>query len=231
MMKRSTLLSWILVIVYAAPVCVYVFTFGFTLSTEHTRWAEFGSALAGIYAPIVAVSTLAVLFVQVALQKQINNHQYDQAHFQQARADIEFYATRLAIDLEAQLLPGQSLRTVLNGSFQSPLTENLDDENLRAQAANIDANAPSAFGLWNAVYPILEGLSGGRTVTYDMTLGSSIQKLIAMLGFGTCVALDNYHRIRSEGRLKISYRFSPLLIKEKGSIPAFKRDAEKRGAP
>jgi hypothetical protein len=197
--------------IYAAPVFVYVLTFGRELSANHGRWAEFGSALAGIYAPIVALSTLAVLFVQVKLQAQVNDHQYVQAHFQQARTDIEFYSLQLADALEKKLLSGQNVRDVLHRNFQPAALAELDKEPLRQLAANIDANAPSSLGLWFAVYPILAGLSAGKGVHFEMTLSSSINKLIAMLGFETCVALDNYHRTRTEGRLSVNYVFSPLL--------------------
>lgn len=64
-------------VAFTAPLLIYLFTFGFFLSSDHQRWAEFGSAMSGIYAPIVAVTTLAVLLAQVGLQKQINDHSYD----------------------------------------------------------------------------------------------------------------------------------------------------------
>ena len=201
----------VLLFLYAAPLLVYVLTFGTDISSSHERWSEFGSAMSGIYAPIVALSTLAVLVVQVALQRQINEHQYIQSHLQQARSDIEFYCTQLAIALEAQLLPGQTVRAVLHTNFQPRTSAELDDPTQRTLAANIDANAPSGLGLWFAIYPILAGLAAGKGSSFDMTLTSSIQKLIAILSFETCVTLDNYHRTRTEGRVRIDYKFSPLL--------------------
>jgi hypothetical protein len=132
--------------------------------------------------------------------------------FQQpARADIEFYAIQLARKLDQIALPGQTFRSVLHSNFQPRTAVELDSDSLRTLAANIDAAMPGVMGMWFGVYPILTGLATSAEATFRMTLNSSIQKLIALLGFETCVALDNYHRARTEGRLTVVYRFSPLL--------------------
>lgn len=167
--------------------------------------------MSGIYAPIVAVTTLAVLLAQVGLQKQINNHSYNQAHFEQARSDIEFYAIQLSEKLDQIALPGQTFRSVLHSNFEPRTVAELDSDSLRTLAANIDAAIPGVMGMWFGIYPILTGLASSDEATFRMTLNSSMQKLIALLSFETCVALDNYHRSRTEGRLTVVYRFSPLL--------------------
>lgn len=210
--KAARLLA-VLLLIYAFPVVIYIVVFGSQLSTSHVRWAEFGSAMSGIYAPIVAVSTLLILYVQVGLQRQINEHQYVQSHLQQARSDLEFYSVQLVSALEAHLLPGQTVRQVLHTNFGPHDAGALDQEYMRELAANIDANAPSSLALWFAVYPILAGLEAGKGSQFEMTLSSSISKLIAMLSFETCVALDNYHRTRTKGRISVRYKFSPLLSK------------------
>ena len=207
---------WFFLAAYGAPLVIYLATFGSVLSSEHQRWAEFGSAMSGIYAPIVAVTTLAVLLAQVGLQKQINDHSYNQAHFAQARSDIEFYASQLAEKLDQIALPGKTFRSVLHMNFQPRSTAELDLDSLRTLAANIDAAMPGVMGMWFGIYPILDGLATTEEATFRMTLNSSMQKLIALLSFETCVALDNYHRARTEGRLTVAYRFSPLVEPERG---------------
>lgn len=210
-MGKRTALGIGILLLYVAPLAVYVYMFGTKLTNSHARWAEFGSAMSGIYAPIVAISTLVVLFTQVRLQRQINEHQYVQSHIQQARVDLEFYCVQLVGALNQTLLPSQSVRQVLHKNFQPSKLADLDDGNLRTLAGNIHANAPSALALWFAVYPILAGLIAGKSTPFEMALHSSVAKLIAMLSFETCVALDNYHRTRTEGRISTPYRFSPLL--------------------
>jgi len=202
---------WICAAMYAAPLVIYAAKFPFELSSDHGRWAEFGSFLVGVYAPVVALTTLTVLLVQVGLQKQINDHAFTQAHISQAREDIAFYALQLSDHLNRVAIPGGSFRFVLHSEFQPQTIADLDSDRLRTLAADVDAGMPSIIGMWGSVYPILMGLAEGDTKTFKMTLNSSLQKLIALLSFETCVALDNFHRARTQGRVKVAYRFSPLL--------------------
>jgi hypothetical protein len=212
-MKRRTLTTTFIAIgFFLTPIFIYLAVFGKELSSNHSRWAEFGSAIGGIYAPIVALLTLIVLFVQISLQRKMNKHEFDQAYLQQARADIEFYSIQIATIMEKQIFTDKTLQTVLHENFEPPIATDLNSFERRQFAARIHALVPSSYDLWDATYPILTGLAAGNERSFNMTLNSSKQKLIALLSFETCVALDNFHRARSEGRLNISYCFSPLLI-------------------
>ncbi|MBI1891152.1 MAG: hypothetical protein HYS18_10930 [Burkholderiales bacterium] len=213
MNKKAHIATLLIFGVIAAPVVVYLCIFGAAISSNHARWAEFGSAIGGIYSPIVALLTLAVLLRQVALQSQMNVHEFDQAYLQQAREDIEFYSKQLEQIMNGIALPGQTLRLVLHQHFAHPIANNLDSHQLRQLAADVHHLIPPVFDIWTAVYPILAGLEAGKTRMYNMTLGSSTQKLIALLSFETCVALDNFHRTRTEGRMQVNYIFSPVLRK------------------
>lgn len=198
---------------YAVPLLIYVAVFGFRLSADHARWGEFGSAMAGIYAPIVALTTLAVLLAQVSIQSQLNDHEFRQSHIAQARADIEFYALELSEKLKGSATPGTSYRDVLHRNFQPATISILDEETLRTLAADVDSLEPSLLGMWFGVYSILGGLAAGSGahITFRMALNSSLQKLVALLSFETCVALDSFHRTRTEGKVNVDYRFSPIL--------------------
>lgn len=202
---------------YATPLLIYFFVFGPTLSKDHSDWAEFGSAMAGIYAPIVALTTLAVLvrqvrlqFQQTRLQDQINNHQYDQAYIVLARADIDFYAAKLAESLNKLALPGMNNREFLHRHFQAPSLTELNAPEHKVLAAELDATSPEILGMWEAIYPIFAGLESKEDAFYIMTLRSSMQKLKALLSYETCVCLENCYRVRTEGKLTVSYKFSSL---------------------
>jgi len=211
MNTRIFIVRLLLVSAIAGPVFVYLYVFGTEISTIHTRWAEFGSAIGGIYSPLIALLTLGVLAQQVRLQAQMNAHESDQAYLQQAKEDIEFYCSQISQVVNNSALPGKTLRAVLHENFEPQSVTELDSQKLRELAANIHANAPSTYDIWAAIYPILAGLEAGDTHTYGRVLGSATQKLIALLSFETCVALDNFHRTRNEGRVKTNYVFSPLL--------------------
>jgi hypothetical protein len=210
-MNRRALITIFLVAAISAPVTVYLWIFGEKISSDHTRWAEFGSAIGGIYSPIVALLALIVLLRQVELQAQMNVHEFDQAYLQQARQDIEFYSTQMAQVLDAIALPGRSLRAVLHENFAPSYAAQLDEQELRQFAANIYGVLPSTFDIWLAIYPIFTGLAVGKASVYGMTYGSSRQKLIALLSLESCAALDNFHRVMTKGTLQVKYIFSPLL--------------------
>jgi hypothetical protein len=224
-MKRTRTIAYIVLALVAiclvAPLVMYAHTFGTAITSSHPRWAEFGTAMSGIYSPLLTLLTLAVLVAQVflqrrqtALQHQINEHERDQAYLVQARADIEFYAARVAEALNSTALPGVSLRAHLHKHFQPSTGAELDSPELRQLAASIHHLLPASFDLWAAVYPILMGMDAGKETMFNLAYVSSYQKLIALLGFESCVALDNFHRARSEGLGGIKYVFSPLLSKE-----------------
>lgn len=214
-MNKPTFLTLLLLVVaILAPVVVYIWSFGPAISSDHARWAEFGSAMGGVYSPLVALLTLFVLRRQVILQQQMNIHERDQAYLQQAREDIAFYSTQMANVMNSIVRPGMTLRAFLQENFQPLNASELDSPQLRELARNIHTLIPPAFDIWGAIYPILSGMNAGKSAMYEMTHGSSIQKLIALLSFETCVALENFHRARTEGRVNVRYVFSPLLAKE-----------------
>lgn len=212
MNRKVYLVSVLIITAIAAPIITYVIVFGTGLSSDHARWAEFGAAIGGIYSPLVALLTLVVLRAQVKLQAQMNVHAADQAYLEQARKDVEFYCTQLAQVMGTMALPDKSLREVLHEEFAYPDVADLDSERLRCRAAEVHRLFPGTVDLWGAIYPILTGLSNLKAHhMYVLTYESSKQKLVALLSFRTCVALDNLYRTRTEGLLDIRYEFSPLL--------------------
>lgn len=191
-----------------APVIFYVSVFGVELSSDHTRWAEFGSAMGGIYSPMIAVLALLVLLRQVNLQQQLAKHELDQGYLQQARQDIEFYGTQLAAALSVDVLPGKSMLSVLEEKFRFLSASDLEQEEIRVLAESIHQVSPSAFDLWMAINPILTGLNTSRDQMYVLTFESSRQKLIALLSFRICVALDNYRKAALPRGVKLESFFS-----------------------
>ena len=73
---------WVCFAIFAvaiiSPVAVYVYTFGKELSNDHSRWAEMGAAMSGIYSPLIALLALAVLSFQLVAQRYLNKHILDQ---------------------------------------------------------------------------------------------------------------------------------------------------------
>lgn len=201
----------------AAPIAMYIRTFGFQISTKHNVWAEMGSAMSGIYGPILAVLTFFVLIMQVRLQAQTNKHAADQAHLLNARADIEFYLVRLAEGMDQPTVDGYAPADVLHRAFKFASMEDLAGEELQNLAKLIDKDAPQLQAMWGTIYSVLAGLqSEGVGNPFDLQFMSALQKAIAMLSFPTCAALDHYLYCVTGDRVRYPYQFSTQLSARQG---------------
>lgn len=83
------------VFILLLPLLLYIYQFGLSLSTEHSRWSEFGSYLTGIYSPLIALVALFILTTQLLIQRAMSKHHHDQAFVNSAREDINFYINKL----------------------------------------------------------------------------------------------------------------------------------------
>lgn len=212
MNKRYVVATSLAATALILPIAIYLFHFGWHISSDHVRWAEFGSAMSGIYTPVLAAATLAVLLMQVGLQAQVHKHEQNQAYVQQARAGIEFYLHRLDMALSEKESHGNTVREILHSQFQPTIIAELDSVRLRKIARDLDTEKPQVQALVGAIQTMMVGLSSSSELTYVLDYTSATQKLIAVLSFKTCVTLENYHRTCTEDRLKIKYQFSPLLV-------------------
>lgn len=194
-----------------APIAIYVWTFGLSISTSHIRWSEMGSAMAGIYSPILALLTLLLLLAQVKLQGRMNNHTFDQSFVQDARADLHFYLEQLANELSREFDDGSEIQTLLIAAFAYPGTEDLKDEMVMASAAALNKRHHRLVALWSAIYGILAGLKANDYPPYSNNYATAKQKAVAMLSYACCAALDNLAWCASEGRLNYTYEFSAAL--------------------
>ena len=205
------LFSFFLYPVVLMPLVLYVKTFGWNISSDHTRWGEFGSAISGIYTPLLTILTLSVLVIQVKLQSKMHVHDQDKAYLEQSRTDIEFYVIRLETVLQLRLSDGNTVRDILEGYFITKSIDDLDSPKLRELSLRLNYEAPQLLGMFQAIQAMLIGLDTPKSYSYQLYHSSAIQKLIALLSFRTCVALENYHRTVTEGRTKTKYFFSSFL--------------------
>lgn len=62
-------------LVLVLPTIIYAYQFGFGLWESNQEWAEMGSAIGGLYTPILSILTLIVLVKQLQLQKSMHKHE------------------------------------------------------------------------------------------------------------------------------------------------------------
>ncbi len=58
------------------PVALYGYVFGFGLWDSNEDWARMGSAVGGLYAPILSLFTFMLLGLQLHRQNQVDNHNH-----------------------------------------------------------------------------------------------------------------------------------------------------------
>ena len=196
-----------------APIIVYIATFGFHITSDHARWGEMGSAMSGIYTPILSIFTLIVLLVQVGLQRQSANDGRDQAYIQDARSDIEFYLAQIDVELEKMVQGGdRNVRKFLKDGFAFADIESLKSTKLFEVAKALNREFPRLSAIWSAYCSQLEGLGSQQHYPYKHNFVAAQEKAIAMVSFETCIALDNFNLCFSEGRLSCSHYFSSVLV-------------------
>ncbi len=191
-----------------APIAVYVWTFGTELSHTHQRWSEMGSAMSGIYAPLLAILTLAVLAAQVHLQSSMNRHTFDQSFVQNARDDVHFYLNQLAAEMTRKFNDGSEIKTVLVDAFAYANAQCLDQPDVIEVAQELNRRHQRLLALWSAFYSVLAGLRTHNFYPYSTAYITTKQKAIAMLSYEGCAALDNFVWCVSERRLNYGFEFS-----------------------
>jgi hypothetical protein len=219
-MKTEKLVGAALLIVLAlivAPIAVYIYTFGFTINDRENAWAAMGSAMSGIYGPMLAVLTLILLTMQLLfqrestrLQQETTKHMHDQTHIQAANEQIAYYLGRLDKACQEKEQDGRTVAQRLIDQFAFPPTADIRGPAQIAAAKQFDAQNPQLFATWNAYQCVLSGLSAVDGAPYDVSLTTSQQKAIVTMSYALCVALDNGVWCASEGRLPGPYRFARI---------------------
>jgi hypothetical protein len=194
-----------------APIAVYIYKFGFHVTSDHARWSEMGSAMSGLYGPILAWFAFGVVMVQARMQADSNKHAYDQAYIQNAREDVNFYITRLEEVLDKPTSNERTPRDILISSFAFASIEQLSSDELKPLCRAMNLEIPQLQASWSAIYSIYEGLRCNEEQPYSLQFTSAKQKAIVLLSYPVCVALDHYVYCVSEGRLRHYYNFSRIL--------------------
>lgn len=209
-LSRRTFIVLVSIVLGAlvAPIATYVYIFGSSITDNHSRWAEMGSAMSGIYAPLLAVLTLVVLAAQYNLQRAFNTHSRDRDYVEDARADIHFYLDHLRQALQRPTESGEAVGVLLIRHFAYGSTEAVQSDEFQKSAELFNREFPEAVRLWSCVCPILMGLSTQQHFPYNTNYQTAKQKAIALLAFEGCVALDNLCWAATAGQLNFSHKFS-----------------------
>lgn len=200
---------FIVSLILVTPVAVYIHTFGKSLSMDHTRWAEMGSAMAGIYGPILAAFAFWILAVQLRIQQQTTKHMFDQACISETRSDISFYLAKLET-LLAGMQDGQTVGDQLKARFELADVDQLKHRDFIAAAKHIHAKHPLVCHAWVAFQGAISSLRAGNELGYQAAASAAGTRASVTLSWAACVALDHYVWCYTEGLMRGPYLFSDL---------------------
>lgn len=214
--RKVSIIFSLIAIALLIPIAVYIHTFGFTITADHERWSEMGSAMSGIYTPILTILTLLVLLAQVGLQEKMNRHTFDQTFVQAAISDVHFYLDQIAEELARTFEDGSQIGPLLIEAFSHPSKANLSINPLDNIAKRLNTRHPRLLASWSGFYTALAGLGVHDWYPYKNAHIAAKQKAIAILSYPGCAALDNYTFAVSEGRLQY-YEFATGLAEPPSS--------------
>ena len=180
----------------AAPIAIYISTFGSTISSDHQRWAEMGSAMAGIYAPMLSTITALLLYNQLRLQKAQHKVQMQLATHATQQNIVSVRTEQLAehlTRLENGLKGVSPLEKLLENGLQ--IFYNKDDEVLEElrQEARALYHQSHLLDSWVGIYSALEGLQEYPDTVIRALHSVLCLRVVASLSAPVVEALDNWH--------------------------------------
>lgn len=190
-----------------APLVSYIYKFGFCILEKPEGWANFGTAMSGIYSPIIAFLAFLILVGQAKLQGKINKHQFDQTYISQTLSDLNFYLDLLGKELDHKTDEHNTVRHELQSVFSFLDKNSVNKDDVKEFAKGFHSKYRKIFDYWGAIYPLLIGLDSQKEYPYEHNFVSIQHRIISVLSLQTCVALDQFYSCVSENRVIETYYF------------------------
>ncbi len=207
----------IVLLLLAAPIAVYIFKFGYQISNKHERWAEMGSAISGIYTPLLSVMTLLVLYYQLNANKKTNKIQQDMNEFnkidrfiQDAKTDARLCLSALKFELHDSKNEDNSFYQNLIANFTYKTIEELNSPELYKIAEKLNEKNPSILAIWHKFYSVFILLNAKNEYPYEHNLVNIRNEAFIIVPYAGCVALDNLSLCLTKGKVNYNYEYSDI---------------------
>ncbi|WP_229722338.1 hypothetical protein [Xylophilus rhododendri] len=202
----GSVVVWLILL---APVAIYSFTFGITISHSHTRWAEMGSAMSGIYGPLLSFLTILVLGQQFKLQRSSEKRAIDQIYFDKCRADFLRSVLKLESAFSKNKECGENVKVSFTQEFGWLLDAALHNSGTHVLAMQWLEDTPTLANEWISINALMAGLNSSAERSFQNELVWMKGRAAAEFGFATCVALDNLLIAAYRQQLFVNPKFSP----------------------
>ncbi|TDR71540.1 hypothetical protein DFP78_11674 [Photobacterium lutimaris] len=175
------------------PVILYACNFGVGIWRTQEEWAKMGSALGGIYAPILSLLTLIVIVRQLNLQWQMNKFQHDQWYIDKCMSQGHKALVNLKCILSAEI-KGQ------DGVTCQELFEKIHE---RGKKHEIDVFLQCNLQLQSATtffFSNLEGLRSSNEPIYKTSYMDLVTEGSSVLGYVQMQMLEEQIMFKVNGR-------------------------------
>ncbi|HCZ9035097.1 TPA: hypothetical protein O4F91_001697 [Vibrio alginolyticus] len=166
---------------------------------EHDDWANMGSALGGIYSPLIALLAFAVIFAQARVQLLSEQHSRDMVFIHDTKEDFNFYIERLDSALNQKLEGEITVSQLLVSFLDAVPDEKLLSDDCIKLCQQFDVNYQKVWGLWCGITPLLRGLESQSHFPYQHNFIGLKLRAVSLLSSPTCRCLDKLDYVLSKG--------------------------------
>lgn len=207
----------IVLVLLSAPIVIYIYKFGYQISNDHERWAEMGSAISGIYTPLLSILTLVILYYQYIattvtnkIQMDINEFNKNESFIQDAKTDARLCLSALKSELQDSKNEDDSFYQNLIENFTYKTIEELKSPELYKIAKKLNERNPSILAIWHKFYGVLILLSAKKEYPYEHNLVNIRNEAFVIFPYAGCVALDNLSWCLTKGKVNCNYEYSDI---------------------
>ncbi|MGL6287210.1 hypothetical protein [Aeromonas hydrophila] len=188
-MNRNILFA-IVFFILVAPVAAYVFQFGIGFWEKPEEWSDLGGYIGGVYAPILTLLTLSVLFMQIYLQ--MVQHRQHLVSLQENQ--LTEYLGELNNELDKEVGEGLTLRSYLVGTYNTLNSSTLNDLDLTV-VKELNQTHHKLYSMWSGAMACLSYIKTCSNIKSLESTHYPIQKnkIIAYMGPQVCSSLDKHN--------------------------------------
>lgn len=171
-------------IILSLPIIAYAYQFGVGLWDTHEQWAEMGSALGGIYAPILSIFTFLLLFGQFNIQTDLAKHTYDTEMINKSTEHILKNLEKVNSIFQLRMKDDKS------ENMYDLMSIGSGDKKLNFQ--DLHPNIIKIMPNWASITSTLSSLKQPNEVQYMLAYNQLKQQIINEFNVFTCGGLDGF---------------------------------------
>ncbi|TWX67813.1 hypothetical protein ESZ36_10905 [Colwellia demingiae] len=186
----------LLTLILLTPLILYASQFGFGIWSSHSEWSEMGSALGGVYTPILTIFMVGILYRQTVIQAALAKHTFDTNRIDKSKKQLDYHVSNIINVLAIKDANGFTI------SLNKLLAVNRDMAYLDTIEQWYDPHISQLVTDWRNVQGILRSMDQPAELEYSLNHVQFNGFVITQLTYEVCVALDKICYKRTEEKDK-----------------------------